>query len=84
MVKHGNNMVKLPFSPCFHGGHQQFFSIGASRPQWGTDHHGPKRTAVLGETRGFSGEAAVVCQGLGLMSLFGDWFHITKPNICWT
>ena len=22
-------------------------------------------------------------QGLGLMSLFGDLFHITKPNICW-
>ena len=22
-------------------------------------------------------------QGLGLMSLFGDWFHITKTNICW-
>ena len=23
-------------------------------------------------------------QGLGLMSVFGDWFHITKPNIYWT
>ena len=24
-----------------------------------------------------------VYQGLGLMSHFGDWFHITKTNICW-